>query len=128
MNKRDKIYSISGFEAFNLNPGKKFCKANDELLLVCGSNNIFLVDYLAHQLINKIECEGIIGLYKLSNNFIFSGENNGDIKQWKCNGKNTKLYSYKKAAHNSYSMIIFRLNNIFISGDDIGYIKIWELK
>ena len=85
LNKRDKICSISGFESFNLNPGKKFCKAKDELILVCGTNNIFLVDYLAHQLISKIECEGIIGLYKLSNNFIFSGQNNGDIKEWKCN-------------------------------------------
>ena len=40
LNKRDKIYSISGFESFNLNPGRKFCKANDELLLVCGTNTL----------------------------------------------------------------------------------------
>ena len=34
LSKRDKIHSISGFESFNLNPGRKFCKANGELLLV----------------------------------------------------------------------------------------------
>ena len=128
LNKRDKIFSICGFESFNLNPGKKFCKANDELLLVCGSNNIFLVDYLAHQLISKIECEWVIGLYKLSNNFIFSGQDNGDIKEWKCNGRVLKLYSYKRAAHNSNTISIFRLNNIIISGDGSGNIKFWELK
>lgn len=41
LNKRDKICSISGFESFNLNPGKKFCKANEQLLLVCGNKNFF---------------------------------------------------------------------------------------
>ena len=41
LNKKDKIFSLSGFESVYLNPGKKFCKANDELLLVCGYNNIF---------------------------------------------------------------------------------------
>ena len=128
LNKRDKIYSISGFESFNLNPGKKFCKANDELLLVCGTNNIFLVDYQAHQLISKLECEGIIGLYKISNNYIFSGQNNGDIKQWQSNGREIKLYSYKKAAHNSYVMSIFNLGNLMISGDNEGSIKLWEFK
>ena len=128
LNKRDKIISISGFESFNLNPGKKFCKANNELLMVCGTNNIFLVDCLAHQLITKLQCEGIIGLYKLSNNSIFSGQNNGDIRQWKCNGRDIKLSSYKKEAHNSYTMSIFRLNNIIISGDRHGNIKFWELK
>ena len=128
LNKRDKIYSISGFESFNLNPGKKFCKANDELLLVCGSNNLFLVDYQAHQLISKLECKDIIGLYKISNNYIFSGQINGDIKQWQSNGRDIKLYSYKKAAHNSWAMSIFNLGNLIISGDDKGSIKLWEFK
>lgn len=40
LNKRDKIYSISGFESFYGNYGIKFCKANDELLLVCGTNTL----------------------------------------------------------------------------------------
>ena len=128
LNKRDKIYSISGFESFNLNPGKKFCKANDQLLLVCGTNNIFLVDYFSHQLISKIECGFIIGLYRLSNNCIFSGQDNGDIRQWQCNGREIKLYSYKKAAHNANLMSIFRLYNRIISGDRIGNIKFWDFK
>ena len=128
LNKRDKINSISGFESFNKNVGKKFCLVNDELLLVCGCNNIFLVDYKAYQLINKISCEGIKTLYKLTNNFILSGQENGDIRQWQCNGRDTKLFSYKKEAQNSKVDSIFNLNNILFSGDYNGYIKIWELK
>ena len=129
LNKRDKIYSISGFESFNLNPGKKFCKASDKLLLVCGNKNIFLVDYLTYQLICKIQCEYIIGIYKLSKSFIFYGQTNGDIKQWKCNRKYIKLYSYKKAAHNNFSiMTIFILNNKILSGDSEGNIQFWEFK
>ena len=112
LNKRDKINSISGFESFIGNVGKKFCLANDELLLVCGCNNIFLVDYKAYQLINKISCEGIKTLYKLTNNFILSGQENGDIRQWQCNGRDTKLFSYKKEAQNSKVNSIFNLNNI----------------
>ena len=128
LNKRDKINSISGFESFHLNPGKKFCLANDELLFVCGCNNIFLVDYKAYQLINKIGCEYIVTLYKISDNFIVSGQDNGDIRQWQCNGRDIKLYSYKKAAHNTNVDYIFNLNKILLSGDGSGNLKVWELK
>ena len=128
LNKRDKINGISGFESDYLNPGKKFCKANDELLLVCGSNNIFLVDYQAYQLISKINCEYIVSLYKLSNNFVLSGQYNGDIKQWQCSGRDTKLFSYKNGAMSSAVMSIFKLNNIIISGDRNGEFKFWEFK
>jgi len=48
LNKRDKITSISGFESFNGSPGRKFCKVNEELLLACGSQNIFLVDFKSY--------------------------------------------------------------------------------
>ena len=125
LNKRDKIYSISGFESFNLNPGRKFCKANDELLLVCGSNNIFLVDIKSYQLISKIECKKIVTLYKISNDFILSGQSIGDIKQWQCIGRETKLSSYKNKGHNSDVTAFLKLNEIILSGDGPGYIKIW---
>ena len=128
LNKRKKINSISGFEPFNLNPGKKFCVANDELLFVCGNQNIFLVNYQTYQLVCKIECKGIITLHKLSNNFIFSGQYNGDIKQWKCNGGYTKLYSIKKSIDNLPVLSLFRLNNLLISGDRDGNIKYWGFK
>ena len=125
LNKRDKIYSISGFESFNLNPGRKFCKANDELLLVCGSNNIFLVDIKSYQLISKIECQNIVTLYKISNDFILSGQSNGDIKQWQCIGRETKLSSYKNKGNNSPVTAFLKLNEIILSGDKAGNIKFW---
>ena len=125
LNKRDKIYSISGFESFNLNPGRKFCKANDELLLVCGSNNIFLVDIKSYQLISKIECQNIVTLYKISNDFILSGQSNGDIKQWQCIGRETKLSSYKNKGNNSDVTAFLKLNEIILSGDKAGNIKFW---
>jgi WD40 repeat protein len=127
LNKRDKICSIPGFEKPKYNPGQKFCQANEELLLVCGNKYIFLVDYKEYKLIGKIKCDGIITTYKSSNNFIFSGQYNGQINQWKCNGKELKLYSYKKKAHNHgvFSMLI--LNNVFISSDKSS-LKIWESK
>ncbi len=57
-----------------------------------------------------------------------SGQRNGDINQWQCNGRDAKLYSYKKTAHNSNVDSIFYLNNILFSGDKEGNIKFWELK
>ena len=125
LNKRDKIYSISGFESFNLNLGRKFCKANDELLLVCGSNNIFLVDIKSYQIISNIECCYIEILYKVSNDFILSGQSNGDIKQWQCIGRETKLSSYKNKGNNSHVTAFLKLNEIILSGDGAGNIKIW---
>ena len=125
LNKRDKIYSISGFESFYGNYGTKFCKANDELLLVCGTNNIFLVDIKSYQLISKIECEKIATLYKISNDFILSGQSNGDIKQWQCIGRETKLSSYKNKGNNSPVTAFLKLNEIILSGDKAGNIKFW---
>ena len=74
---------------------------NDELLLVCGTNNLFLVDIKAYQLINKIGCDDVITLYKISDKYVLSGHDNGLIKQWECNGRDTKLFSYKSSAHAS---------------------------
>jgi len=128
INKRIKINSLSGFEPFNLNPGIKFCVANDELLFVCGSQNIFLVNYQAYQLICRIECKGIITLYKLPNNFILSGQYNGDIILWKCNGGYAKLYSNKKAIQNIPVISLLKVNNLLFSGDRDGNIKYLELK
>ena len=128
LNKRDKICSVQGFESFNLNPGKKFCKANEKLLLVCGRTSIFLVDYQNYQLINKIECNNIIAIYKLPNDIILSGQVNGDIKQWKCNDREIKLFSYKSKAHDNGIIFMFTINNTFISSDESGNIKFWELK
>ena len=125
LSKRDKIHSISGFESFNLNPGRKFCKANDELLLVCGYNNIFLVDIKSYQLISKIECKKIVTLYKISNDFILSGQSIGDIKQWQCIGRETKLSSYKNKGNNSDVTAFLKLNEIILSGDGAGNIKFW---
>ena len=128
LNKRDKIYSISGFESFYLNPGRKFCKANDELLLVCGTNNIFLVDIKSYQLISKIECQNIITLYKISNDFILSGHRYGDIKQWQCIGRDSKLFSFKDKGHSSDVTSFLKLNGIILSGDNAGNIKFWEFQ
>ena len=41
LDKRDKIASIPGFESFHGNPGRKFCKVNEELLLVCDPKIFF---------------------------------------------------------------------------------------
>ena len=128
LNKRNKIYSISGFESFYANIGRKFCKANDELLLVCGTNNIFLVDIKSYQLISKIECQRIITLYKISNDFILSGQGNGDIKQWQCIGRDTKLLSFKNKGHSSTVTSFLKLNDIILSGEKLGNIKCWEFQ
>ena len=126
LNKRDKIHSISGFESFYGNPGRKFCIANEELLLVCGSSFIFLVDCQAYQLISKIECKYICSLYQISNNFVLSGHD-GYIKQWQCNGRDVKLYSYKNQIDSDRVFAIFKLNNTIISGSSEGVMKFWTV-
>ena len=126
LNKRDKIHSISGFEPFNWNPGKKFCKANEELLLVCGNSSLFLVDSQAYQLISKIESKPTLTLYKISNDFVLSGHD-GYIKQWQCNGRDVKLYSYKNQIDSGRVFAIFKLNNTIISGSSEGVMKFWTV-
>ena len=87
-----------------------------------------MVDILAYQLINKIECQFIVTLYKVSNNFVFSGQSNGDIKQWDCVGRDVKLYSYKNQGHSPSVVAIFRFNDIIVSGGSGGDLKFWEYK
>ena len=128
LNKRDKLYSISGFESFNGNIGRKFCKANNKLLLVCGANNIFLVDIKSYQLISKIECQGIVILFKVSNDLILSGQSIGDIKQWQYIGREIKLFSYKNKGNNPDVSAFVKLNEIILSGDGTGNIKFWGYK
>ena len=128
LNKRDKIYSLSGFESFYANPGRKFCKVNDKILLVCGSNNLFLVDIQAYQLIKQVECQRISTLCKVSDDFVLSGQYCGDIKQWEVDGRVIKLYSYKNKAHQGEVYEIFKLNNFIISGCSKGEMKFWEFK
>ncbi len=48
LNKRERIKSISGFEFNSYNVGKKFCKVNDELLLIYGKKNLYIVDILSY--------------------------------------------------------------------------------
>jgi len=86
----------------------------------------FLVDLKSYQLINKIQCPYITTLYKISNEFVFSGQQNGDIKQWKCNGRDSILFSYKNEGHPSEIWSFFELNNIIFSGGQKGDIKFWE--
>ena len=52
---------------------------------------------------------------------------NGDIKQWKCNGREVTLYSYKKDAHIGRNITsMFLLSYLFMSADNSGAIKIWK--
>ena len=79
----------------------------------------------SYQLISKIECKKIVTLYKISNDFILSGQSIGDIKQWQCIGRETKLSSYKNKGNNSDVTAFLKLNEIILSGDGAGNIKFW---
>ena len=65
-------------------------------------------------------------LYKISNDFVLSGQENRDIKQWQFIGREIKLFSYKNKGYSLYIMAFFKLNDILLSGDQLGNIKFWE--
>jgi hypothetical protein len=121
---------ISSFEfqdCQNWHIGKKIYKLNDKHIFVIGQNQIIIIDIVKYEIINSIYDNTIftIGTY---NNRILISSGKGDLKECIIKNNQISLKNIKSNAHNTYiNCIIENNNNVLITGDNNGLLKIWSI-
>ena len=107
-------------------PNNLLCMMNERCLCVGGANKITIIDVYNKNIISEVEENGVNRcLYKLNDNILLTGKDNGDITQWRINGNNLTFVNKKEKAHQNYINEIIRFNNSIISCSYDHSIKIW---
>ena len=107
-------------------PCNLLCMMNERCLCIGGENKISIIDVYNKTIINEIKENGVnMCLYKLNNTTLLSGNDNGEIVQWKIDGNNLYFLDKKEKAHKNCIRDIIRFNNSIISCSDDCLIKIW---
>ena len=107
-------------------PSNLLCMMNERCLCVGGKNKITIIDVYNKNIISEVEENGNHRcLYKLNDNILLTGKNNGDITQWRINGNNLTFVNKKEKAHQNHINEIIRFNNSIISCSYDHSIKIW---
>ena len=107
-------------------PQDLLCMINDKCLCVGGKDKISLIDVYQKNIIREIEDKGVHRcLFKLNDNILLSGKNNGDITQWKISQTNLTLVHKKEKSHENYINQMIHFDKLIISCSDDYSIKIW---
>ncbi len=107
-------------------PNNLLCMMNERCLCVGGANKITIIDVYNKNIISEVEENGFNRcLYKLNDNILLTGKDNGDITQWRINGNNLTFVNKKEKAHQNSIREIIRFNNSIISCSYDHSIKIW---
>ena len=126
LNKKQKIKTIDSIEIFG-NYGNKFSLLNENILLY-GSDSIYVIDIINYKIINNFSTDFYSNSLLVLNNNIFSVHNNGNIYQWKFENNKLIIVNEKIKAHQNKILNIIKYNeNILITSDSQGLIKIWNL-
>ena len=96
-------------------PSNLLCMMNERCLCVGGKNKITIIDVYNKNIISEVEERGVHRcLYKLNDNILLTGNNNGDIIEWKINGNNLLFVKKKENVHQHFICQIIGFNNDFI--------------
>ena len=107
-------------------PFNLLCMMNERCLCVGGRGKITLIDVYNKNIIREIEETGVhFCLYKLNDNILLIGKDNGDITQWKINENNLTFVCKKEKAHQDYINEIITFNNLVVSCSSDKSIKVW---
>ena len=102
------------------------CMMNERYLCVGGQNTITIIDVYQKNIIREIEDKGFHNcLFKLNDNILLSGKDNGDITQWKISQTNLTLVHKKEKSHESIIYQMIHFDKLIISCSDDYSIKIW---
>ena len=99
---------------------------NERCLCVGAKDKITIIDVYNKNIISEIKETGSHKcLFKLNDNILLTGKDNGEITQWKIDGNNLTFVSKKEKAHQTSIREIIRFNNFITSCSDDNSIKIW---
>ena len=100
-----------------------------DLLLIGGFNVITIINVNNHKVIRTIDSpnsDEINSICLLNENILLTGDDNGNIIQWKINGDNLIRNSIKEHAIDGGVRLLMKLGNGHVmSGGANGIIKIW---
>ena len=106
-----------------------FLIINKELMVIPGENILTIVNILTYKISKIIKVpESIwnLGICKINDNMILTGDRAKTLRQWKIEGNNLTLISKKENAHDGDINYLLNLKNGQIaSGSDGGTVKIW---
>lgn len=114
--------NITGAEPFNM--------ITENLLIIGGYNEIYIIDVNRHQLIRAIDVPDaglIFGFCEIKEGMFLTGGEDSTIRQWKIEGENINLFSKKEEADESVISGLIQLGDgkiASLSGDES--IKIWK--
>ena len=107
-------------------PQESLCMINDKCLCVGGGDKISLIDVYQKNIIREIEDKGYHRcLFKLNDNILLSGKDNGDITQWKISQTNLTLVHKKEKSHENWINQMIHFDKLIISCSTDYSIKIW---
>jgi len=100
-----------------------------DLLFISGYDKISIININYYELIREIEVSNsswINGACMLNKNILFTGDDEGIIREWKIEEDNLILISKKENAHNDCINTLLNIGNGHIaSGSVYSLIKIW---
>jgi len=106
-----------------------FIMINKDLLLIPGENKISIINVNKYNLVRIVdtnESGWILGVCKLNENILLTGDHQKTIRQWKIEGDNLILISQKEKTHEGDINYLINLGNGHIaSASDDFTIKIW---
>ena len=101
-----------------------------ENILIIGGKYIYLINIDNYELINSIKISFYIScILPLEKEKVFlTGDNNGNLIQWKYENKNISLYSKKEKIHNKFIISLSKYDNnkIISCSNEIDILTIWE--
>ena len=125
LNKNEKIKTLNNLN-LNINCLCRIIKLNENEAVVAGEGKVYLIDIKNYLILHEInsDCNNYC-ILKLSNNLFLIGDEKGNINQFNIENKKI-IKEFYNISHGSciYSMTI--LNDMLISGDFNGNIKVWK--
>ena len=99
-----------------------------DLLIIGGEDILSIINVNKYIVVRTINAPNSCYIYcccMLNKNMFLTGDDNGNLKQWKIEGDNLKLISTKEKAHDKAIMTILRLRDGHILSGSKGDMIIW---
>jgi len=129
LNSNKKLNTFNNIEVNDWTGYKRFCLINDNKLLYSCKNEIHFFDINKYKYIKNINTiDRNNTLFKLNDNYLLTGSEEGNIIQYKINNNDIEEISFKRGCHIDKTNNFAFLNNEFIlSSGYEGTVKIWSL-